>query len=60
MDDVGLLVSAPGVRAKPYRGARGVAVPVWNTGAEPVTFDLSVDLELLGALPGADARGRGV
>jgi hypothetical protein len=49
VDDVGLAVSAPGVLAKAYRGARGVAVPVWNTGTEPVTFDLSVDLELLGA-----------
>ena len=48
MDDVGLQVSAPGILAKVYRGATGVAVPVWNTGTEPATFDVWIDMDAVG------------
>ena len=56
MDDVGLRVSAPGVLAKVYRGTAGVAVPVWNTRPEPVTFDVWVDLDAVGARPVGSVR----
>jgi hypothetical protein len=48
MDDVGLEVSAPDVLARLYRGDDGVAVPVWNTGSNPVALDLRVDLDAVG------------
>jgi hypothetical protein len=63
MDDVGLRVSTADVLAKVYRGERGVAMPVWNTTAAPVTFDLEVDLGALGverlSRPGARSLDTG-
>lgn len=56
IDDVGLRVSAPGVLAKGYRGAAGVAVAVWNAGPEPATFDVWVDLDGVGVRPTAAVR----
>jgi hypothetical protein len=58
LDDVGLEVSAPGVLAKAYRGAQGVAVPVWNTGSQPATFDLGVDLQAVGLSPAGPLSAR--
>jgi hypothetical protein len=51
MDDVGLEVSVANVLAKVYRGESGVAVPVWNTTAQPVRFDVRVHLDALGLEP---------
>ncbi len=49
LDDVGLSVSDPAVLAKVYRGAEGIAVPVWNTSSLPVTFEIQIDLDAAGA-----------
>ena len=47
MDDVGLEVSSTAILAG-CTGADGVAVPVWNTSSEPLTFDVRVDLDAVG------------
>jgi hypothetical protein len=47
MDDIGLRISNPDVLAKVYRDTTGVAIPVWNTRSEPVTFDMWIDLDAL-------------
>lgn len=47
MDDIGLKLSDPAVLAKVYRSTTGIAVPVWNTKSEPVTIDMSIDLDVL-------------
>jgi len=60
MDDVGLEVSSPAILARLYRGAEGVAVPVWNTTPEPVTFDVRVDLNTVGLDPRGPLRARSV
>jgi hypothetical protein len=56
LDDVGLRVSETGVLAKLYRGPAGIAVPLWNTRPEPVTFDVWVDLDSAGWRHGAAVR----
>ena len=48
MDNIGLKLSNPSVLAKVYHRADGIAVPVWNTGFEQATFDMSIDLDALG------------
>jgi hypothetical protein len=48
IDDIGLKVSDPGVLAKVYRAASGIAVPVWNTKSVPVKTDIWIDLVAAG------------
>jgi hypothetical protein len=51
VDDVGLRVDAPSVLAKAYRGETGVAVALWNTGAEPIAAEIRLDRRLAGEKP---------
>jgi hypothetical protein len=48
MDDIGLKVSCPGVLGKVYMTDTGLAVPLWNTSADPVKCTITLDLAALG------------